>query len=289
MHYNLTQSQLKKLPSHFPAISPEEKVEEWAKEYQIAINFAEELDYYRALTFFKRAKMLADTDDPTKIMQIEYAILFTYYLAGKYRNVVEEFEKSHLRSHIDANTPAFDDLLIILHDSYQETNDPVKAEEALELLQMQEPKVAKNIEVYDALNDGDFEDLEKLKTDTAYEKDLEYFIESYQSRAKSMRLAGGLAALMPGAGYLYVGQTRSAVTSFLINALFITATVHFFNQDHTAAGIITLGFEMGWYFGGIYGSQMAAKYYNERLYGQQANIIAERYQLFPPLQLKGSF
>src|SRR5690554_4329373 len=83
MHYQLTDSQLKKLPSHFPAISPEERVEDWAKEYQIAINFAQELDYYRALTFFKRAKMLADPEDPVKMMQIEYAIIFTYYLARK--------------------------------------------------------------------------------------------------------------------------------------------------------------------------------------------------------------
>lgn len=289
MHYDLSESQLNKLPSHFPAISPEERAEDWAKEYLIAINFAKELDYYRALTFFKRAKMLADDEDPTKVIQVEYAILYTYYLAGKYRNVIEEFEKSHLRSHVEMNTPAFDDLLIILHDSYLEINDRTKAEEALELLKKQEPKTAKNIAVYDALSNGDFQELTKLKVGTSYEKDLDYFIEAYQSSAKSMRTAGALAALLPGAGYFYVGQTRSGITSFFINALFIAATVHFFQKDHIAAGVISLGFEMGWYFGGIYGSQMAAKYYNERLYGEQARIIAERYHLFPPLQLRGAF
>ena len=96
-------------------------------------------------------------------------------------------------------------------------------------------------------------------------------------------------SFFPGAGYLYVGQRRAAVTSFLINTLFILATIRFFEREDYAAGIITAGFEAGWYFGGINGAAGAAREYNERLYERHAKDTMVQGELFPVLMFTKGF
>ncbi len=98
-----------------------------------------------------------------------------------------------------------------------------------------------------------------------------------------------LNALIPGAGYLYIGQKKSALTAFLLNGLFIAAAYQFFHHRHVAAGIITTGFEAGWYFGGIYGAGEEAKYYNERLFEKNAATVLNDYKLFPALMMQYAF
>ena len=98
-----------------------------------------------------------------------------------------------------------------------------------------------------------------------------------------------LNAFLPGAGYLYVGQKQSAMTAFLLNGLFIAAAVHFFNHKQYAAGAITLSFETGWYFGGIYGAGESAKLYNERVYERHAYSVLNQEKLFPLLMLRYGF
>ena len=95
--------------------------------------------------------------------------------------------------------------------------------------------------------------------------------------------------ILPGAGYLYVGQKQSAVTAFLLNGLFIAAAVHFFCKWEIAAGVITTSFEAGWYFGGIYGAGESAKLYNERVYEDLAYPALNRNGLFPVLMLQYGF
>ena len=71
-------------------------------------------------------------------------------------------------------------------------------------------------------------------------------------------------------GYLYLGQKKSALSSFLFNTLFIYTSYYFFKEGNIAAGIITSCFEFGWYLGSVYGAGESAKYYNERLYEKYA-------------------
>ena len=94
---------------------------------------------------------------------------------------------------------------------------------------------------------------------------------------------------MPGSGYLYLGQKKSALTSFLLNGLFIYAAYEFFHHGYTAAGIITTSFEAGWYFGGIYGAGEEAKFYNERIYNEEACTLMQTKKIFPFFMLKYSF
>lgn len=81
---------------------------------------------------------------------------------------------------------------------------------------------------------------------------------------KSPALAGALSAVLPGAGQLYVGRPADATTSFLLNGLFIWATVEAFNNDNDVTGGILLFFESGWYFGNIYNAMSSAHKYNRR-------------------------
>jgi hypothetical protein len=114
-------------------------------------------------------------------------------------------------------------------------------------------------------------------------------LENYFSEKKSVKKAQFLNALLPGAGYLYLGQKKSALTAFCLNTLFITAAYQFFKHHHFAAGLITTSFESGWYFGGIYGAGEEAKYYNERLYEQNASRVLNAHNLFPALMLDHAF
>lgn len=114
-------------------------------------------------------------------------------------------------------------------------------------------------------------------------------LTSYDAKKKSPCKAQFANGILPGAGYLYVGQKQAALTSFLLNGLFIYAAVYFYTNGNVAAGVITTSFEMGWYFGGIYGAGEAAKYYNERLYERQAYPALSYNKLFPVLMLKYGF
>lgn len=289
MAYSISETQLRSLGTCFTPFTEEEKQKSFAKEYLIAINFAKELDYYRAVTTFKRSKVLAEIEEPDRVHQAEYAILLSYFLANRFYDVAREFERSNLRKEMQPDFPAFHDLVIILHESYLKIGNEEKAKEALSLLDKQDEVTTDRIEVYDVLDKGRFKELYTYTQNKPYGDDLQFFIDQYQSKAKSMRTAALLSMVIPGSGYLYAGQTRSFVTSFLLNTLFIVAAVHLFNKNHIAAGVVVLGFEMGWYFGAIYGSARAVKFYNERLYGKQARWLAEEYKFYPALNLKCAF
>ena len=106
----------------------------------------------------------------------------------------------------------------------------------------------------------------------------------------NQRKSGRLKVLYPrGAGYFYLGQKQSGITALLLNGLFIGASVYFFEDGNIPAGIIFTSFEAGWYFGGIYGAGLEAKYYNERLYESMATPMMHRERLFPILMLNYAF
>ena len=62
---------------------------------------------------------------------------------------------------------------------------------------------------------------------------------------KSPKLAGGLSAVLPGVGHLYAGRPGKAVTSFLLNALFIAGAVAAFEHDSPVLGGILIFFRVG--------------------------------------------
>ncbi len=282
----IEESYLLSLSSPFDPLSYEEKHSDWGKEYRIGLNFAKQLDLYRAVSTFKRALVLVENEE--RALQINYLICFCYYLGKKHEEVIAHFEKSNL-PHIDASFPAYQDLLIFLYESYIELNETEKAECIFNLIQKKDPEKGEKLKISSSLLHGNIPKLEELSKEAPYDRYLPPLLQSYQAHKKSVSKAQGLNALLPGAGYYYLGMKKTATTAFILNGLFIYASYYFFTKGPLAAAIITTSFEMGWYFGGIYGAGEEAKFYNERLYEKQATPIMNERKLFPVLMLEYGF
>jgi tetratricopeptide (TPR) repeat protein len=286
--FQLQERHFSRLHSAFLPLTPEERSSDWGKEFIIAMAFADELDLYRAVSTFKRAFILLPEENSARRQEMEYDILLCYFLGKKYGDVIESFEKSNL-AHVDRTFPAYHDMMLILYESYREMGDREKQARILELLEKSYPETGEKLKVSQAIRDADFPKLEEYAEGFQQESYLDELLTSYSEGKKSVATAQFLNAILPGAGYLYLGQRTSAFTAFLLNGLFIAAATEFFIHKHVPAGIITTLFETGWYFGGIYGAGLEAKFYNERVYEKAANMSLNDYKLFPVLMLQYAF
>lgn len=287
VNYALQDKYLKQLPAPFASLNPIEKEQAWGKEYLIGISFARKLDLYQAITAFKRAEILADNASLERQLEMQYEILLCYYYGQKYNDVIEAFETSQLAS-VDQKFPAFHDLLLVLYDSYGQVGDEEKAARTLALIKLYYPEEEEKIELSTALRDADFPAIEYFAEEPKYDY-VKDFLTEYYLEKKSVSKAQSYNAVLPGAGYLYLGQPAAAFTALLLNGLFIAATYQFFHRGDIAAGIVFASFEAGWYFGGIYGAGLEAKYYNERLYERKASPFMNQKGLFPVFMLQYSF
>jgi tetratricopeptide (TPR) repeat protein len=276
------------LKSPFAPLSVLERMTDWGREVIIARTFADELDLYRAISTYKRAEILVSPIDKGRKLEIQYDILLCYFFARRYDEAVLYFEKSEL-AHVDKTFPAYKDLFLILYECYREIDAPEKEEKILELMQQSDPTTAEKLNISRKVREGDLDAVQELCIGPPRTEYLCTLLDQYNAQKKSIATAQTLNALLPGAGYLYIGQKTAAFTAFLLNSLFIIAAYEFFHQGHTAGGIITTVFETGWYFGGIYGVGLEAKYYNERIYEKTASSVLNEQKLFPVLMLEFGF
>ncbi|MGK5594198.1 MAG: tetratricopeptide repeat protein [Parachlamydiaceae bacterium] len=272
------------LPSAFPPISEEELSEEWGKEIHIGLQFAYELDYYRAITSFKRALFLLPSCHERQT-QVEFCIVQSYYLAGKYAEALQTYEDSHL-SQITMQFPALDELLLMLYDCYVNTCQMNQAIRILNLMDIKDPEKSQGMKLSYDVRRGN---LDALVIEKDRNPQLFCFVDQYCAAKKSPKKARCLNAVLPGAGYLYVDQPKTAFTAFVINALFTAAAYQFFDEGYWAAGLVTAGIEAGWYFGGINGAGLAANEYNERVYEGYAKEWMLKQKLFPVLMFRYAF
>lgn len=286
--YQIQDQHFARLSSAFPPLSHSERNSDWGKEYIIAHHFAMELDLYRAVSTFKRALILIPSDEKDRVLELQYDILLCYFLGKRYDEAIEAFDKSDLAC-VDKTFPAYHDLLLVLYECYRETDSEEKQAKIYQLMEKSYPDTAEKIKLSRAIREGDLDLIECFADGFQQSSYLDDLLTYYNTHKKSVSYAQALNALLPGAGYLYIGQRKSAFTAFLLNGLFITAAVQFFRHKHVAAGIITTGFESGWYFGGIYGAGEEAKYYNERLYERKASLVLNEHNLFPVLMMKYDF
>lgn len=282
--YVPTQSQIESLPSAFPPLTKEEARKEWGRELYLGARFACELDYYRAITAFKRALFLLSKNDQARRNQAEFSIVQCYYLGRKYDEAILAYESSDLRE-VTCLFPAYRDLLIILIDSFSHSANPERSAPFISLLEAFDEEAAAKIELYKAVNQGNLPALSQQFDNP----DVTDFLYDYHIHTKSVRTAETLNAVLPGAGYLYVGQKKTALTAFMINAMFVAASYYFFDNNNVPAGIITASIEAGWYFGGINGAGLAAKEYNESIYNQKAKEFLCKQKLFPVLMFDKTF
>ncbi|MDP1835213.1 MAG: hypothetical protein Q8K75_04705 [Chlamydiales bacterium] len=276
------------LPTSFPPLTPQEKSEEWSKELIIGNHFARDLDLYRAITAYKRANVLLPCENVERRLQIDYCIILAYYIGGKYQEAVEAFECSELVS-AGPCFPAFGDLLILLYDAYSQDCRHERAEVILELINKYSPETKSDLVLYHSVIDGDISCARFHASEHPRAEEMLPYFDEYCCCAKSVKKAQTLNAVLPGAGYLYVGQKQTALTSFLLNTLFTAAAVCFFDNGNIPMGIILTSLEAGWYFGGINGAGLAAKEYNERLFENHGREMLQGSKLFPVLMFEHAF
>lgn len=286
--YEFSKKDVCRKPSAFPPLTQAEMQTDWGKELLIGEHFAKGVDLYRAITALKRAQILIPPDLRERRFQIDFMIVECYYYGLKYCEALEAFEESSLIS-VTPDFPAFRDLLIILHDCYDKMEEFDKAERILKIIEKGDSALANDIQLSIALIEGDIPSSRAIASLSDKCQPVNSFIDQYCQCSKSPRKAQILNAMLPGAGYYYVGQKRAAVTSFVINALFIAAAYQFFANNYIAAGLITTSLESGWYIGGINGAGLAAKEYNEQLYNNLGKGMMTRNDLFPILMLETSF
>ncbi len=280
--------QLQYKPSPFAELTKEELREEWAKELHIGLVFGHEMDLYRAITAFKRALILLPPKRTERRSQIEYCIFQSYYLGHKYPEAVELFENSSLLT-VPHSFPAYKEMGIMLYECYIQKGQEDKAERILELLKEEDPQIAERLELWSSFLEMNFDSIAAHAPCQPDGEALTSFISCYEGEAKSIRKARLLNGLMPGLGYLYVGQKQTAATSFIINALFTGAAYFFFKNDNIPMGIITASLESGWYLGGINGAGLAARDYNKRLYEENGKEMMLQQRLIPFLMLETTF
>lgn len=279
------------LPSAFPDLSPEERQSDWGRELLVGEKLACELDLYRAITAFKRAHILLPDEVCTqREQQIEYGIFFSYYLGGRYQDALNNFENGSL-SCVGGQFPAIRELLIAVFDSYMHTEQYPKAFRILELIDVCDTEIGDRLRTADNLILGDLFTARELAAELpCTDSDIvETFAQEYCCKKLSVKKAQTLNALLPGAGYYYVGQKKAAVTSFVINTLFTAAAYAFFERGNWAAGLITSSLELGWYIGGINGAGLAAKEYDECLYNTLGKEAMIKGRLFPVLLFQTAF
>lgn len=120
-------------------------------------------------------------------------------------------------------------------------------------------------------------------------KATEQIYSDYKNKRKSPFIAGSLNAILPGLGYLYLGQKQSAFTAFMLNSLTAGTAVYFYKNNNLPAALLTLSFESGWYFGGIYGAKQEATFFNKRTFENSAHYRMRDHKLYPILMLKHGF
>jgi tetratricopeptide (TPR) repeat protein len=276
-------STIAKLPPPPPELSYEEAASNWGVEYRLGKVFAEEGDFYRALSAFHRARILLP-EKSSRRPHLIHAIVLTYSLGKKYQEAVDIWEQErHLLNFEDEALKK--DCIQLLFEAYCRIGNVVEASRLLEKTSSDDP-LRKTLPLFHTIsinNDKEFIEAPQAAKDVGpkEEEDAETIVAWYKRERKNPTTARLLNTFLPGSGYAYVRQYQTALTSFALNVLFITATVQLFCAEQHAAALIAGGFEIGWYLGGITGAQLAAYTYNQRLREYAGKPYLERHKLFP--------
>ncbi|MEI6531953.1 MAG: hypothetical protein WCN87_03945, partial [Chlamydiota bacterium] len=257
-----------------------------ADEQRIGETFGQRRDFYRAITAFERGEILLRGSHIQTILQFQYEILLSYYLAGKYEEAFCYFEKSALKAAVTKTFPAWKDMLVIVYDSSCRIGRGDYAVALLKSIRLENPILADKLALYSAIRTGDLRCASQMAQAPCY---LKKIYSDYCLESKSVNKARMMNALLPGVGYMYVKQVNTGITAMIVNAVFIGATYQFARKSLVFPAIICASLEVGWYVGGIWGAGRAAAEYNERLYENAGTKILEQERLYPLLMLDYAF
>ncbi len=259
------------LLSSSPAF-PEQIIINSAQQFDFARSCMDRGEYERAVGEFERFIHFFP-DDP-QVPTARCLIGICYLKSRRFDSARETF-LTIVGSEPDS--PAVARALVLTGESYYRQGISTEAEYYLKQVIEKYPHLElKNIALYrlgwTRMQEGRWKDasetFRKVEEDsTLYDssrKLVEQSLGGEDLPTKKPAYAGTLAALIPGLGHAYVSRYRDAAVAFVLNGLFIWATVEAFDQDHEVLGGILAAFEIGWYTGNIYSAVNCAHKYNRK-------------------------
>lgn len=98
-------------------------------------------------------------------------------------------------------------------------------------------------------------------------------------RPRSPALAGSLSAVLPGAGQLYAGAPRDALSALLVNGALIGATTGLVLREQYIGASLTGVLALSFYTGNIYAAVNATHKRNRRLEQERLEALAEEHEM----------
>jgi hypothetical protein len=105
-----------------------------------------------------------------------------------------------------------------------------------------------------------------------------------QERWKNPWIAGGLSAILPGAGRVYAGDWKNALVSVMFVGINSYQSIRGFRKNgiQSSSGWIFGTIAAGFYIGNIYGSAWTAKRKNQQKYDRYKKTIGDMYYGYMP-------
>lgn len=258
---------------------------------QKMISFADRLfeqgDYYRAITEYERVIFYYPSQDLAKTSRYQIALC---YLKGsrpveaitRLRKLVNDYPGEEIGKRS----------LFMIGEAYSEKSDYQQAIDVFERFLNTYPADPKAEEAqikigWSYLRQGNWEqaseEFKKISPGSPLHGQAEGLAEESKNYPdipdKSPYLAGGLSAVLPGAGQLYLGRPRDAGISFLLNGIFIWGTVEAFRNNNDVTAGILFFFESGWYLGNVYNAISGAHKYNRDARREFLDRLSNQYAL----------
>ena len=252
---------------------PGQLIVESGEQFDFARSLMEKGDYDRAISEFER--FIYFFPDERRVSSARHLIGICYLKAGRYNDAREVFSRT-VRD--DPNDPFAGKALFLTGESYYKEGMFDRAASCFgEVLKMYPSRQLKNAAHYrlgwTRMQENrwqeaseDFRSVEKGSRLYDSAKDLSVeSLKGDQLPYKDPAYAGVMAGIVPGLGHVYVSRYKDAIVAFLLNGLFIWATIESFHQDHNVLGGILGFFELGWYAGNIYSAVNVTHKWNRKV------------------------
>jgi len=243
-------------------------------------------EYYRAITEYFR--FLHTVSDSTIRAGLLRKVGLCYFKGGDYDGYILFFENNQFNFYRDSLI--YNEMNLYLGKSYYHLNRYKKAIAKLDSQQLSPPNQffddflflvgisysrmydwQKAIQKLQLINQG-HSDIDKIRANNMI-LSLQNFPDLSH---RSPFLAGGLSAIIPGAGYAYCHRWGTAIASFLVNGLLVWTFSDALKKEQYGLASLTGFVGIGWYVGNIKGSAKAAKKYNSHIRNDYIDNILRR-------------
>lgn len=238
----------------------------FALEYTAAKCFLNDNLFYPSITSFKKAELISATSEEKS--KATYSLIFTYFLAKKWDHLKMMYTQGVFEQ-LDKKAPYFKDSILMFYIALKDANMPFIVQNLKNYL-YQDASLKTKLELYDAITQSNFSN-----------GGFNDFFMFYKKHEKSQTVAGLFNLIIPGAGYLYIGQIQTFITCFMVLSLLLWGFYHALKTRHFAQGFLIFSIFSGFYFGSILGAKLGTITYNQSLYRSIFDPVLKDNNLYP--------